>query len=360
MRALFVGVREGVRSDWPIITMMGVIGALLGAMLALHGVNPLRVRSCKENLLLYAVVFSPMLIARGACALFRARPQSPIRFLLDHCACRESAEWFGKGLPMLLAMTLWMPLFSAAKSAISLFHQYNWDGVLGQADRAIFGVDAWRVLQPVVGFPLVTSVLSFAYHAWIVLIYAGGAYFCFFERNRELRAQYFIARFLIWSVLGLGLATAFASVGPCFVGPLLGDHRYDELMGYLQRANEHYRVMVLPVQADLAAAYLQHQPGLGDGISAMPSMHVGMTLLSALAAWRTSRIAGTLLYIFLIIIALGSVHFGYHYAVDGLVSAVGTLALWAIAGWAARQFVPSPEFSAEESGSTVKPTAALA
>ena len=137
----------------------------------------------------------------------------------------------------------------------------------------------------------------------------------------------------------LGLATAFASVGPCFVGPILGDARYDALTAYLRPANEHYRVLVLPVQQTLVDSYLHHNDALGDGISAMPSLHVGMTLLSALAVWRTLRVGGACLYVFLVIIEIGSIHFGYHYAVDGFVSLILTTALWHVSGVLARKMV---------------------
>ena len=42
--------------------------------------------------------------------------------------------------------------------------------------------------------------------------------------------------------------SAFASVGPCFVGPILSDHHFDAQMEYLRMANTHYTVLVLPVQ----------------------------------------------------------------------------------------------------------------
>ena len=37
-------------------------------------------------------------------------------------------------------------------------------------------------------------------------LFVGGVFFAFFVEDREVRAQYFITRFAIWSIMGLGLA----------------------------------------------------------------------------------------------------------------------------------------------------------
>jgi hypothetical protein len=229
------------------------------------------------------------------------------------------------------------------KTAIPLFNSSNWDAVWIGADKAIHGADAWRLLQPVLGFPIVTSALSFAYHAWMLLIYVGGVYFCFIVKNRELRARYFIGFFAIWTVLGVALATGFASVGPCFVGPLLGDHRFDEQMAYLASANEKFPVLVLPVQQMLLAWHAAGTNGLGGGITAMPSMHVAMALLFALSMARVSKRAGLYAWLFFLVILVASVHLAYHYAVDGYVAILVTLVLWAMAGPLARRVARGSE-----------------
>ena len=54
--------------------------------------------------------------------------------------------------------------------------------------------------------------------------------------------------------------------------------------------------------------------------------------LFALAAWRLNRIAGILASIFAGVIFIGSVHLGWHYAVDGYVGFALALAVW----WASK------------------------
>jgi hypothetical protein len=61
-------------------------------------------------------------------------------------------------------------------------------------------------------------------------------------------------------------------------------------------------------------------------------MHVGSATLLALFGWRLNRAAGIALTIFAVLIMLGSVHLGWHYAIDGYVAALGTTLIWFITG----------------------------
>lgn len=63
-----------------------------------------------------------------------------------------------------------------------------------------------------------------------------------------------------------------------------------------------------------------------NGISAMPSMHVGLTLWLALVL-RHTRWA-KLTWTYFVLIWLGSVHLGWHYASDGLVAGLAILLIW--------------------------------
>ncbi|MGD9665727.1 MAG: phosphatase PAP2 family protein, partial [Novosphingobium sp.] len=75
----------------------------------------------------------------------------------------------------------------------------------------------------------------------------------------------------------------------------------------------------------------------GRGISAMPSMHVSIAVLFALVTYRISRPLCIAASVFAALIMLGSVHLAYHYAVDGYVAIIATLAIWVLAGWIERK-----------------------
>lgn len=332
MRQLLIEFRRGAVADRSILYGVGVIWLAFLALLASRGINGLLVASYLENLTVYLSALLFFLVFLGGRELFRHRPERPIPFLFEFCARQDGLGHFMRGAPMLLALIVFMTAFSTMKSAIPQFHPFTWDHVWIAADRSIHGTDPWRLMQPVLGYPIVTAVLALLYHLWILLIYAGCVYFCFFVPDHELRARYFIGFFGIWTMIGVVLATALASVGPCFVGPLLGNHHYDAQMAYLHAANAHVPIMVLPVQQELLAWYLANSHGLGRGITAMPSMHVALAFLFFLAMRKVSRRAGIAAFLFCVVILVSSVHLAYHYAVDGYVSIAVTALIWWAAG----------------------------
>ena len=60
----------------------------------------------------------------------------------------------------------------------------------------------------------------------------------------------------------------------------------------------------------------------------MPSMHNASALLYALAGYQVSRFAGRLLSVHAILIFIGSIHLGWHYAVDSYLAWALTLVIW--------------------------------
>ena len=104
-------------------------------------------------------------------------------------------------------------------------------------------------------------------------------------------------------------------------------------MEYLTEANKSSPVWAIGTQKKLWKAYKENKTKLGSGISAMPSMHVSMAFLFALVGWRSNRLIGLMLGIYTIIILMGSVHLGWHYAIDGYAAILGTLLIWHCVGW---------------------------
>ena len=356
MARVFSAFREALAEDGPIVAGLGAVWLCLLLLLASKGVNGLRLSAYAANLFLYVITLAVMAVVLFVALLNGARPKSPVGFLVGLISDGDWLVKVARGVPMLLALVVLMPAFSAMKSSIPMFNSYSWDPAWVAADQAIHGKVAWRLLQPLFGFPIVTSLLAVAYHTWLFLVYAASVYFCFFARDRELRARYFIGYFALWVVVGVVMATLFASVGPCFLGPLTGDHRFDEQMAYLRAANEHYPVFVLAVQDQLLAWHQHGNHGLATGISAMPSMHVSMAMLFALSISKVSRAAAVGAWIFMITIFVASVHLAYHYAVDGYVAIVATLAIWALAKPLARIVVSGREGSIESApGGAARP-----
>lgn len=92
-----------------------------------------------------------------------------------------------------------------------------------------------------------------------------------------------------------------------------------------------------PFTFRIAADYLlnlelNERVGLFGGISAMPSMHMAWTYMWAFAAWQINRGLGIVAHFYAVIIWIGSVHLGWHYFVDGLVSLIVVTIIWQLFG----------------------------
>ena len=319
----------------PIYVIGIALMALCIGLLMAHGIAP-KIGGLVGNTRLFLTFAVVLLLGDATWQLVRVRPASPF----DHLKARYSAPglWtaVAGGLPLIAIAVVVLPFFSKMKAAIPLFNDYTWDPAFIAWDRAIFfGHDAWQVLQPVLGYPYVTAFLAVLYHVWFVLLYPGVMFFVFRHTDSGLRRQFFLTYMLSWALIGGLLATLLASVGPCFLGPMLGNDHFAPQMAYLYAANEQVPIMVLPVQEMLLDWYKNAENGLGSGITAMPSMHVAIAFLYWLAVRRVHSGWGKFFGLFFAVIWISSVHLAYHYAVDGLVSVLAVSAIW----WASRRII---------------------
>lgn len=244
-------------------------------------------------------------------------------------------QWFtrerlAQGLPVIIAFLFFMAAFTSLKSIIPMVNPYAWDGYFTALDRAIhFGIDPWRLLQPVLGYPAVTFIVNLVYNLWFPVMFAVLYWQAFTLRDQVLRARYLLSFFLCWIVNGTVLAMVFSSVGPCFYGLLFpGVNDFAPLMDYLRAANETYPVWAVATQDMLWAVYQDGGLSFGSGIAAMPSLHVAVAFLNMLLGYKVHRRLGHALAGFFVFILIGSVHLGWHYAVDGYLAIIVTAAIW--------------------------------
>ena len=244
----------------------------------------------------------------------------------------------GAGIVVLM-IPLFISIFTSFKTLIPFINPYAWDVALADWDRLLhFGVDPWRLLHPLIAFPWVSSTINIGYHVWFFMLYGMLFWQAFSTRDQQLRLQYLLTFVLTYSLLGGLAATLLSSAGPVYYGRVTGlEDSFAPLMDYLRAANEVAPIWALKVQDMLWQSHIMGEYDFGTGISAMPSMHVSSTLLFALVGWRTHRWFGIALTLFTLLVLVGSVHLGWHYAIDGYVALVATWILWRFAGWLAKR-----------------------
>jgi hypothetical protein len=129
------------------------------------------------------------------------------------------------------------------------------------------------------------------------------------------------------------MAVLLSSAGPCFYGRLgLTPDPYAGLMAYLRSANEVLPIWAVPAQDMLWAGFSGES--VLRGISAMPSIHNASVLILVLAVWNKSTFVRTVAATHAVLVFIGSIHLGWHYAVDAYLAWAMTLAIW----WASGSF----------------------
>lgn len=306
------------RSDAITISFMDVVGGILEVSIVL--------------------TLSAIVLHRFVDLIVFAKPERPIaHFTSDLLASLFNPRRWATGLPMALAMLPFMYVYAIFKYNIPVFVPFSWDQTFELWGRSLHsGFHLWQWLEPFLSNVTATSVLSLNYILWGAFLWGTMVILGFSGRNDELRTRFFLTFMLTWSFGGSLLATIFSSAGPCFWQQLhLPGNPYAGVMKNLYQANAELPLGVVQVQNALWEGYSHHTSIAG--ISAMPSMHNATALLLALTALHFGGIVAILMWTHCILVFIGSVWLGWHYAVDGYVAFAITGFFWwwskSIAAW---------------------------
>lgn len=244
---------------------------------------------------------------------------------------------FAARIAPIVMMPFFFASFSVLKMLMPRYVPFWLDEPFARMDQFLFfGYHPWQLTHAVFTSPEATVTLDLFYSIWVILLSVAIAGFALFAPRKE-RARFFLSFGGAWFLLGFIGAWLGSSAGPCFLANL-NSPLAPEFAGLMQRLNAASNSMDTIAQAVewqqmLWNGYESQTYRFGMGISAMPSLHNAIAVLYAFMAFRFSKLLGLFATAYAIIIFIGSIHLGWHYAVDGIFSAIGMWGIWKLVNW---------------------------
>jgi hypothetical protein len=241
-------------------------------------------------------------------------------------------------------------LYFTFKVNIPKFAPLTWDHFFAGIDRALFlGHDPWVLSHQL--FPGVRSTLFFdaLYLIWYLILFTSILCVAILPSRHPLRLSFLLALGLNWVIGGVILAIMFPAAGPVYMERIIGDPMFQPLMERLYQQAQESRIMALEIQEWLWDGYTLDEVDPA-GISAFPSVHLSIAATCTCLGFAVNRVLGWELVAFTVGILAGSVHLGWHYAVDDFAGILLGILFWWISArltrwWLART---EPEPAGEE------------
>jgi len=242
---------------------------------------------------------------------------------------------YARMVPMLLITSFGFIAFVTFKVFIPKIIPFYADTFFMEMDKFLhFGKLPTDWLAPLVEIPAMVRGLDFFYKLWYFIMFGLWGWAAWGASDNGWRRQFVLSFMLCWIIGGALLATLLSSVGPCFYGFAVdGVNPYADHMAALHAIHESKELIAVNLQYVLEQLHFSGNYVVTVGISAMPSLHNTLAVLFAITGYKIHRNIGHILTLYAVIIFIGSVALGWHYAVDGYAGLILAFAMWKFAGW---------------------------
>ncbi len=234
-------------------------------------------------------------------------------------------------VPLLIGLALATSyLYFTFKVNIANFAPFSWDHFFARIDRVLFlGHDPWALSHQLLPGVPATKIFDALYLIWYLILLVSICSVAVLPLRHPLRLSFLFALGLNWVIGGVVLAILFPAAGPVYMERITGDPMFQPLMERLYGQAEGARIMALEIQEWLWDGYTLAEVDPA-GIAAFPSLHVSIPATCACLGFAANRVIGWLLTVFTVGTLIGSVHLGWHYAIDGFAGIILAIMFWRI------------------------------
>lgn len=216
-------------------------------------------------------------------------------------------------------------LFKTSMPEIIPFYADHW---MAATDKWLHGgQDAWILSHNMAAVLPMPYIVPLYFKFWISSAIFLPTFLAMTDNDTQRVRRTLILFAASWVIMGNFLALAGMSVGPIFYDQIYGGDRFAAVPAALDAAGE-LTAGFRRIQEGLWWAYTTQSQSVGSGISAFPSVHVAIALVTALYAYERSRWFGILGAMYVAAILFLSVYSGFHYAIDGYFSIVVIWGMW--------------------------------